>query len=126
MVSLICSVTCIAVILLVILGTLCDIALRYRILRTIEKDERNENASTEMKILNARKNVNEKITIAKLWSVKEHNTSLGIRRMFCYCQQLRFSDTGVYRRRKQFEQRAKTSVGGSVILQSAGESVENI
>ncbi|XP_076232881.1 nose resistant to fluoxetine protein 6-like [Calliopsis andreniformis] len=71
-------ITLIVVVVLVILGTFYDIALRYQVLNTIKVARINENATTEMKILNEGENVDEKITITRLWAVKEHNSSLDV------------------------------------------------
>lgn len=114
------------VLIFVTLGTFYDIALRYHVLRTGKNDQSIENTPIEMK--NSSPN---EITIMKLWSVKEHNGTLGI-----LVQSPRFSSlfllllinvqTFSNFRHKQFGQRAEASVGNVVILQSALKSFKSV
>lgn len=62
---------------MVFLGTAYDIALRYRILRMEEQNRNIDSVITEMKILKSSADIEDDITMSKLWSVKAHNGSLG-------------------------------------------------
>ncbi|XP_026669929.1 nose resistant to fluoxetine protein 6 isoform X2 [Ceratina calcarata] len=68
------SVAFVIVTVLVILGTLYDVSLRYRILQTEQTSSSMDN-TTELKILNHAETADGKITMKKIWSVREHNGS---------------------------------------------------
>lgn len=60
------------------LGTFYDITLRYQILHSKRYNSSDvRDPATEMKIMHTDEIMDDKITIAKLWSVKEHNGAIG-------------------------------------------------
>ncbi|XP_078045042.1 O-acyltransferase like protein-like [Augochlora pura] len=65
------------------LGTFYDVSLRYRVLRSRRNTQDIGNAAAEMKIMHTDQNSNDEITMAKLWSVKEHNGAIGIFALPC-------------------------------------------
>lgn len=121
------------VLLFVILGTFYDISLRYQVLTTEKKGQSIGNIMTEMKMFNADEPVESEITIAKLWSVKKHNGSLGNVRKFQYIlpidERIKLINA-IYLlafhnyRCAEFRHRTETVIGGTAILQYTVESVE--
>ncbi|XP_033327929.2 nose resistant to fluoxetine protein 6 isoform X2 [Megalopta genalis] len=61
------------------LGTFYDVSLRYRVLRSRRNVRDIANTAAEMKIMHTDQNSDDEITIAKLWSVKEHNGAIDVR-----------------------------------------------
>ncbi|KAG7202489.1 hypothetical protein KM043_017059 [Ampulex compressa] len=70
--------TFIIVLVLVILCTLYDIALRYQVLRNKEESHISHSVIPELKTLQPYTDTNKKITISKLWAVKAHNDTLDV------------------------------------------------
>ncbi|XP_012279116.2 O-acyltransferase like protein [Orussus abietinus] len=65
-------------IILIILGTLYDISLRYRILKQERGKPTSDNPMLELKILGTNGDLDDEITLSKLWSIKTHNGSLDV------------------------------------------------
>lgn len=74
-----CRVVFVLVFLLILVGTFYDVVLRYKIL--LEANKKNNNNITIMtglKFLRSDGNFDHRITFSKLWSMTNHNGSLGI------------------------------------------------
>jgi len=61
---------------LMIMGTLYDTALRYKILREIDKKDTSNNIVMESKFMIAEQ-LNHQVTLSKLWAVTTHIGSMG-------------------------------------------------
>ncbi|XP_031849553.1 nose resistant to fluoxetine protein 6-like [Nomia melanderi] len=76
--ALLITFTVVAV--LTCLGTFYDITLRYKILHSKRYNSNDaRDTATELKIMHTDRIMDDKITITKLWSVKEHNSAIDVR-----------------------------------------------
>nr|XP_046473646.1 nose resistant to fluoxetine protein 6-like [Neodiprion pinetum] len=66
------------VLVFVVFGTIYDAALRYQVLRTDQQKRKDSSVIVEMKSLRPSEDLDDAITISKLWSVKSHNGSLDL------------------------------------------------
>ncbi|XP_076653536.1 nose resistant to fluoxetine protein 6-like [Halictus rubicundus] len=73
------AIVFVVVVVFVCLGTFYDVSLRYRVLRSRRNVRDTGNTMMEMKTMQADQNVDNEITIAKLWSVKEHNGAMDVK-----------------------------------------------